>query len=132
MDFLGDWDPAKAAKKPAAVSATEPEAPRALEAKPPAEKPSAAQRPARAARPVKPAAPKPAAAPLTEDRIRELQGRLNDLKRQNREAGQVSFDGLAKSLKATEEKLRRQHEGRRVDFDVVIKDGKAVVKPIIR
>ncbi len=44
----------------------------------------------------------------------------------------MSLDGLTKSLKATQEKLREKHAGRRIDFDVVIKDGKAVVKPIVR
>ena len=33
---------------------------------------------------------------------------------------------------AVEAKLREQHKNRKIDFDVVIKDGKAVVKPIVR
>jgi hypothetical protein len=45
----------------------------------------------------------------------------------------VSYEGLAKSLRAVEAKLRAQHgANRRVDFEVVVKDGKPVVKPIVR
>jgi hypothetical protein len=41
-------------------------------------------------------------------------------------------DTLAKSLRETEAKLKAQHGGRSVDFQVVIKDGKPVVKPVVR
>jgi hypothetical protein len=44
----------------------------------------------------------------------------------------VSFDGLSRSLKAAEAKLREKHGSRRIDFEVVLKDGKAVVKPVVR
>jgi hypothetical protein len=78
---------------------------------------------------------KPAAAPvaaLSDERVRELHARLVEAKRQTNDAGAVSVEGLAKSLKATEAKLREQHKNRKIDFDVVIKDGKAVLKPIVR
>jgi len=35
-------------------------------------------------------------------------------------------------LRETESKLRAQHQGRSVDFTVVLKDGKPVVKPVVR
>jgi hypothetical protein len=76
------------------------------------------------------AAPKPAG--VTDERIRELHGRLVDAKRQVNDAGKITVDGLTKSLRAAESRLRQQHGDRRIDFDVVIKDGKAVVKPILR
>jgi hypothetical protein len=52
----------------------------------------------------------------------------------SKSAGQptVSFDGLSKSLRAAEAKLRAKHGNRRIDFEVVLKDGKAVVKPVVR
>jgi hypothetical protein len=77
------------------------------------------------------AAPAPPT-PVSDERIRELHGRLLDAKRQVKDEGKVSVDGLAKSLRAAESRLRQQHGNRRIDFDVVIKDGKAVVKPILR
>jgi hypothetical protein len=63
--------------------------------------------------------------------MRDLHSRLLKAKEQTKEAG-VSYEGLAKSIRATEAKLREQHKNRKIDFDVVIKDGKAVVKPIVR
>jgi len=84
----------------------------------------------------KPAAAKPAptaaAPPAVDDRVRELHARLIEAKRQTQDNAAVSMEGLAKSMKATEAKLREQHKNRKIDFDVVIKDGKAVLKPIVR
>jgi len=82
--------------------------------------------------PPQPAAPPAAAAPAADDRVRELHARLVEAKRQTQDASAVSMEGLAKSMKATEAKLREQHKNRKIDFDVVIKDGKAVLKPIVR
>jgi hypothetical protein len=80
-------------------------------------------------------APKPAASgasgAVDDQRLRDLHARLQQAKQQTKEAN-VSFEGLAKSIRATEAKLREQHKNRKIDFDVVIKDGKAVVKPIVR
>jgi hypothetical protein len=82
----------------------------------------------------RPAAAKPSSASgaLSDDRVRELHARLVEAKRQTQDGAQVSVEGLAKSLKATEAKLREQHKNRKIDFDVVIRDGKAVLKPIVR
>ena len=89
---------------------------------------------AAAAAPPKPAAPAaPAAtAAVPDERVRELHARLVEAKRQTQDPSAVSMEGLAKSMKATEAKLREQHKNRKIDFDVVIKDGKAVLKPIVR
>lgn len=54
------------------------------------------------------------------------------MKKQNNEAGHVSLEGLAKTLRDTESKLRAEHKNRKIDFDVVIRDGKAIVKPKVR
>jgi hypothetical protein len=85
--------------------------------------------------PAAPSATKPAAASpggaVDDTRLRELHARLQQAKQQTKEAN-VSYEGLAKSIRATEAKLREQHKNRKIDFDVVIKDGKAVVKPIVR
>lgn len=85
---------------------------------------AAAQRPASLA--------KTPDAALSDARVRELHAQLIEAKRQTKDAGAVSVEGLAKSLKATEAKLREQHKNRTIDFDVVIKDGKAVLKPTVR
>ena len=144
--------PAAAAKPPpAAPGVPAPEKPAPVIAAPklaapspapapakPAAAPSAAISPATklgAAPIAKPAPAKPAAAAaaaLTDERVRELHARLVEAKRQTKDAGAVSVEGLARSLKATEAKLREQHKNRRIDFDVVIKDGKAILKPTVR
>jgi hypothetical protein len=92
--------------------------------------------PPTAARPAPaPARPAPTATATSsnvdEARLRDLHARLQQAKQQTKEAN-VSFEGLAKSIRATEAKLREQHKNRKIEFDVVIKDGKAVVKPIVR
>src|SRR5450432_1044183 len=81
---------------------------------------AAAQRPASLA--------KTPDAALSDARVRELHAQLIEAKRQTKDAGAVSMEGLAKSLKATEAKLREQHKNRTIDFDVVIKDGRAILK----
>jgi hypothetical protein len=117
-----------------------PPSPRIPPAAPPP-KPIARPEP-RVAAPPKPAAapaapaPKPApaataSAAVDDARMRDLHARLQQAKQQTNEAN-VSYEGLAKSVRATEAKLREQHKNRKIDFDVVIKDGKAVVKPIVR
>ncbi len=82
--------------------------------------------------PRKPSAAATAPAAVTDERVRELHAQLVEAKRQTQDGAAVSVEGLAKSLKATEAKLREQHKNRKIDFDVVIKDGKAVLKPIVR
>ncbi len=102
----------------------------------PAEPPRRAPAPAAVPKPALAAAPKPAASAASagsvdDARLRDLHARLQQAKQQTKEAN-VSYEGLAKSIRATEAKLREQHKNRKIDFDVVIKDGKAVVKPIVR
>lgn len=69
---------------------------------------------------------------LSDQRIAELHRELVAAKQRNREGGKVSVNGLAKSLRAAEAKLKKQHKDRTIDFDIIVKNGKAVVKPIVR
>lgn len=94
-----------------------------------------------AARPAPPPAPKPpvqarppagSGAGLSDERLKEIHSRLVDAKRQTNDGKAVTLDGLSKQLRAAEDNLRKQHGNRKIDFDVVIKDGKAVVKPIVK
>lgn len=72
------------------------------------------------------------ASSLTEAKISELHQKLLAAKQKTAEGGEVSPASLARSLRAAEAKLRQEHVDRRIDFDVVIKDGRAIVKPILR
>jgi hypothetical protein len=65
--------------------------------------------------------------------VRELHSKLAEAKRQTNDRSSVSVEGLRKSLESAEAKLRSKHGAhRKVEFDIVIKDGKAVVKPVVR
>ncbi|MCC6216945.1 MAG: hypothetical protein IT376_18950 [Polyangiaceae bacterium] len=118
------------AEPPAARPAAPPADPRAAQAAPPrAPGPAAA---AAAPRPAPPApAPAATAGGLAEERVRALHAKLVEVKRTTNEGAAPSMESLARTLRETEKRLREKH-GRAVDFDVVLKDGKAAVKPILR
>jgi hypothetical protein len=44
----------------------------------------------------------------------------------------ITESGLADMLRASAEKLKDKHSGKNIDFDVVIKNGKAILKPVIK
>lgn len=69
---------------------------------------------------------------LERAKVERLAEKLRNARQQTNENSPVSVDALAKKLQVTEAQLREKHQGRQIDFDVVIKDGKAIVKPIIR
>ena len=95
--------------------------------------------PAPSRRPQPPAAPQQKAPPprkatsatLSEDRIRALHASYSDA-RMKTNATAVSYEKLSKSIRDTEKKLRAKSKGRNVDFDVSIKDGKAILKPKLK
>lgn len=77
----------------------------------------------------KPARPSPAAA--TDPKARELHERLVAASRAAKRPA-VSLESLEKTMKSTEASLRAKHPNRRIEFDIVLKDGKPVLKPIVR
>ena len=44
----------------------------------------------------------------------------------------MTYERLAESLRNQAAKLRETHTSKTVDYDVVVKDGKTVLKPIFR
>ena len=79
-----------------------------------------------------PAAPPRAADDLPEARVRQLYAQFVDAKRrQNESTAAITYDAVAKSLRDSSAKLR-QKTGKAVDFEVAVKDGKAVLKPVIK
>jgi hypothetical protein len=45
----------------------------------------------------------------------------------------LSYDKVRKSLDKQAEKLKKQHgKNRKVDFEVVEKDGKALIRPVVK
>lgn len=79
----------------------------------------------------KPTAAKKTPASLSDDRVNALHKKLVAAKKQLGQESKVSVDGLRKQLSASRAKLQTKHKGRNIDFDVVVKNGKAVVKPKI-
>lgn len=101
----------------------------------PAARPPVPARPAPAqpgpARPPVPARPSPAGR-LSDERVNQLHANLVAAKKQLGEAGQVSRGGLQRQLEASMVKLQEKHQGRKIDFEVVVREGKAVVKPKVQ
>ena len=44
----------------------------------------------------------------------------------------VSYEKLASQIRKMEPKLQKKHAGKRIDFEVVVKDGKVGLKPVAR
>lgn len=139
----GSLPPAVAPPKaaPALQATVPPKGPPALQATVP---PRAA--PAPQATPSPKAAPTPQATPpkvppapahppprhddgLPEYRVRQLYVEYVEAKRRQKEStAALTYEGLAESLRSSSARLREKH-GKPVDFEVGIKDGKAVLRP---
>jgi hypothetical protein len=133
-------------EKPAAPAAPQqaapPPAPPAPQPKPgpppvpkkPPPLPAAAAKPA----PPAPAAPPPPApapkspADLSDARMRQLYSQYVQTRRaQNESTAAITYDAMAKSLRESSAKLREKH-GKAVDFEVTVKDGKTILKPVVK
>jgi hypothetical protein len=88
------------------------------------------------ARPVPPPAPSRTAAEdvhLSDQRVREIYTKYVETKRTSNEStAGITYDKLAESLRAQANKLRATHPNRRVDYEVVVKDGKTLLKPVLK
>lgn len=83
-----------------------------------------------------PARPRPSGGSpedLSEARIRQIYAQYVDAKRAAKEStAGVTYEALAKQLRQQEEKLKASHPQKSVDYNVVMKDGKPTLKPILR
>jgi len=69
---------------------------------------------------------------LPEARLKQLYAQYVDAKRrQNESTAAVTYQSVAKTLQESGEKLRQKH-GRSVDFEVTVKDGKAILRPVLK
>ena len=117
--------------KPAAPPPTPAKPPPPAPAKPP---PPAPAKPAAAPAQAKPATPPKPAKPgdLSDERMRQLYSSYVEAKRARKEStAGITYESLSKTLRDSSDKLREKH-GRSVDFEVTVKDGKTILKPIIR
>jgi len=69
---------------------------------------------------------------LPDERVRHLYAQYVDAKRrQNESTAAITYDAVARSLRESSARLR-QKLGRPVDFEVVVKDGKAILRPVVK
>ncbi len=75
----------------------------------------------------------PTSTALSDRQLRDLHSRLMQARDRTGDRTRVTVEALAKTVDSAAAKLRQQHgQHRRIEFEVVIKDGKAVVRPIVR
>ncbi len=94
-------------------------------------------RSAGAARPLAAPAPRQPAAPLpggmTEEQLRELHAAYVEAKRRcNEDISRVSYEALARAVAKQVPELMAKYKAKTVEFKVVIKDGRAVLKAVPR
>jgi hypothetical protein len=79
-----------------------------------------------------PPRPAPDAPDLSEKRLRQIYVEYVDAKRrQNESTAAITYQSVAKSLRESGDKLREKH-GKSVDFEVTVKDGKTVLRPVLK
>ena len=65
-----------------------------------------------------------------DDHVRRVYRNLIEAKKRCNEAtDRLTYESVARSMKKQRERLRQRHGARDVDFKVVIKDGRAFLKP---
>jgi hypothetical protein len=95
--------------------------------------------PVPAAEPPAPSAPvarPPAAATdgaLPDQRLRQIYAKYVEAKRSaNESTAGVTYEKLAETLRAQASRLKASHPAKSIDYDVIIKDGKTLLKPVLR
>jgi hypothetical protein len=70
---------------------------------------------------------------LPEQRLRQIYAKYVETKRASNEStAGVTYERLAESLRAQAARLRATNPAQSVDYDVVVKDGKTLLKPILK
>lgn len=70
---------------------------------------------------------------LEEKRLRQIYSKYIETKRSaNEPTAGITYEKLADSLRVQAAKLRASHPAKKVDYEVVVKDGKTLLKPILR
>jgi hypothetical protein len=81
----------------------------------------------------KPGPARPAPGELSDDRVRQLYAQYIREKRMRGEStATTTFESVAKSLRSSTERLRGQHAGKEIDFEVAEKDGRTILRPVVK
>jgi hypothetical protein len=71
-------------------------------------------------------------AELPDDRVRQLYSQyVETRRRQNESTATITYDSVARNLRESSAKLQ-QKLGRNVDFEVVVKDGRTILRPVVK
>ncbi len=114
-------------------AASRPPTPRPVEAPPPREPAPREPAPSRAPSPAgaRPEAPPPK--DLSDQRMREIYSQYVQTRRERNEpTTNITFEKLSESLRSQTEKLKQKHASKKIDYEIVVKDGKTLIKPIVR
>ena len=80
-----------------------------------------------------PAKAKPKSGPGEEARMRKLYDRYVEARKRNNErVDNLKFETVAKSIRKQLPRLQKKHQGRKIDFEVVVKDGRVGLKPVVK
>ncbi len=80
--------------------------------------------------PPRPAAPAPAAS-ISDDRLKQIYAQYVETRRSAKDASAaLSYEAMAKSLRESSARLRDKHGP--VDFEVAVKDGKTVLRAVVK
>jgi hypothetical protein len=83
--------------------------------------------------PAPPARPAAEAGDLPLARLREIYGEYVEAKRRcNESTAAITFEKLQANLRQSAKQLQDKHKGKHVDFEVVVRNGTAILKPIVK
>jgi hypothetical protein len=78
--------------------------------------------------PPRPVAPQPG---LSDDRIKQIYSQYVEARRSQKDgSAPLSYDAIAKSIRDSSSRLREKHGN--VDFEVAVKDGKAILRAVVK
>jgi hypothetical protein len=119
---------------PAAKAPVAPPIPMRPPAAPAAMKPLAPPITAPTAAPIPAPAPKAAnSSDLSDARVRQIYSQYVDTKRkQNESTTAITYEGVAKSLRESTARLKEKHGNNSVDFEVAVKEGKTILRPVLK
>jgi hypothetical protein len=88
---------------------------------------------------VRPAPPAPKAPPpptvgdMSGDRFGEVFSKYVETRQKHNEPTHaITRDALAKQLADSTQRLKQKHGGKAIDFEVVVKDGKTILRPVVK
>jgi hypothetical protein len=67
----------------------------------------------------------------TDAALRQLYERYRDARKKNGE-GEVDYDLVARQVRDTLPKLKEKYPGQHVELDVAVKDGRTILRPVVR